>query len=67
VTEEELRALPLTIDLMTSAQILGISRNEAYILARSNTYPVPLYRVGSRYRVAKAHLLEVLGMSTPSE
>jgi hypothetical protein len=70
VTDEELLALPVSIDLMTSARALGISRSEAYALARSDRYPVRTYRVGVRYRVARADLIAFLGIRervSPSE
>lgn len=68
MTEEELQALPVSIDLLTSARALGISRSEAYILARAGRYPVRTYRVGARYRVAKGDLLAFLRLEpAPNE
>lgn len=67
MTEVEVHALPVTIDLLTSAKALGVSRSEAYILARAGQYPIRIYRVGTRYRVAKADLVAFLGLTAPSE
>ena len=35
MTEEEVLALPVTVDLMTTARALGIGRTRAYELART--------------------------------
>jgi excisionase family DNA binding protein len=60
MTEQEALELPVTIDLLTSARALGISRSEAYILARSGRYPVATYMVGNRYRIRRSDLLAFL-------
>lgn len=49
-------------DLLTAARVLGIGRTKAYQLARSGTFPVPVVRVGDRYRVPTAPLLRLLGL-----
>lgn len=67
MTQSEVLELPVTIDLMTSARALGISRNEAYALARAGIYPVRLYKVGNRYRVIRADLLKFLQIAPTSE
>ncbi len=64
MTEAEVLELPVSIDLMTSARALGISRNEAYVLARAGNYPVRVYKVGNRYRVTRADLLTFLRIPT---
>jgi hypothetical protein len=62
MTKEEVLALPVTVDLLTTARALGISRNLAYDMARAGEYPVKLYKVGTRYRCLRIHLLEALGI-----
>jgi hypothetical protein len=52
----------VTTDVPTAGQILGISRSHAYELARRGEFPVPVLRIGSRLRVATAHLLEFVGV-----
>ena len=64
-TVEEVLALPVTVDLMTTARALGISKTVAYHLARTGQYPVPLYRVGTRYRCLRSVLLAHLGIADP--
>lgn len=62
MTPDEVLALPVTVDLLTSAKALGISRSTAYDLAQRGQYPVRVYKVGNRYRVTRADLLEMLGL-----
>lgn len=66
MTEQEVLELPVTIDLLTSARALGISRSEAYILARSGRFPVPTYRVGNRYRIRRSDLITFLRITDPA-
>jgi excisionase family DNA binding protein len=62
VNREELLALPATVDLVTAARALGIGRTMAYQLARAGELPVPVLRLGARYRVPTAALLGALGV-----
>jgi predicted DNA-binding transcriptional regulator AlpA len=59
-TVEDIRALGAVTDLPTAAAILGIGRSTAYALANTDTFPVPVLRIGRRYRVAVAHLLSLI-------
>lgn len=63
MTRDEVLALPVTVDLLTTARALGIGRSMAYEMARAGTYPVPLFKVGKRYRAMRADLLAVLGVA----
>lgn len=60
-TAEAVRELGLTTDIETAGQILGIGRTKAYEMARNNQFPVRVFRVGNRYRVATQAILELLG------
>jgi hypothetical protein len=60
-TADAVRALGLTTDIETAGQILGIGRTKAYEMARNNQFPVRVFRVGNRYRVATQAVLELLG------
>ncbi|MCO7238411.1 hypothetical protein NH339_04100 [Aeromicrobium sp. CnD17-E] len=53
---EHLCATDLTTDLVTAGRAYGMSRNLAYAGARQGSFPVPVLRVGSKYRVRTAHL-----------
>jgi predicted DNA-binding transcriptional regulator AlpA len=59
-TGERIRALGAVTDLSTAASILGLSRAVAYDLAKTGRFPVPLIRVGTRYRVPVAAILAAL-------
>lgn len=63
-TIERIRALGTVTDVPTVGEIFGLSRNRAYELARGNRLPVPVLRVGSRYRVSVAAILTALGVPT---
>ena len=57
-------ALGTTTGVVTAGQILGMSRNTAYALARHGTFPVPIIKVGTRYRVPVAAILAALQPAT---
>lgn len=63
MSKEDALGLPVTVDLMTTARALGISRSLAYHLAATDEYPIKLYKVGNRYRATRADLLAYLGIS----
>lgn len=60
MTTGEIRALPVVVDLVTAGRALGIGRTKSHELARAGEFPVPLLRLGTRYRVRRADLLELL-------
>lgn len=62
-TPADVAALPVVVDLLTAASVLGIGRSGAYELARRGEFPVPVLQVGCRYRVVTAHLRELLGIA----
>ena len=62
-TSERIRALGPITDLATAATILQIGRASAYQMARAGTFPVPTIRVGVRYRVPVAPILELLHLT----
>ncbi|ONK13074.1 integrase [Streptomyces sp. MP131-18] len=63
MTLEELLALPVSVPLDDANRALSLRRSTGYALARSGRYPVPVLRAGRTYRVARAALLRVLGIS----
>jgi hypothetical protein len=68
-TADAVRALGLTTDIETAGQILGIGRTKTYEMARNNQFPVRVFRVGNRYRIAAQAILELLrhGMASAQE
>jgi predicted DNA-binding transcriptional regulator AlpA len=64
VNEDDLRQLPVVVDLLTAAAVLGIGRTAAYDMVRSGCWPTPVLRLGSRIRIPTAALRELLSLST---
>ena len=62
--EDRLRQLPVVVDLVTAASVLGIGRTTAYELVRTGRWPTPVLRLGNRIRVPTAALRELLSLST---
>jgi hypothetical protein len=62
MTRDELLALPVTVGIETAGRALGIGRANAYALAKRDEFPVPVLRIGCRYRVVTAELHRVLGL-----
>ncbi|MFG2059383.1 helix-turn-helix domain-containing protein [Micromonospora sp. NPDC048930] len=65
-TLERVRALGTVTDVATAGQIFGLSRSSAYQMARDGTLPVPVIKVGSRYRVSVTAIIAVLTATDPS-
>jgi predicted DNA-binding transcriptional regulator AlpA len=51
----------MTTDLETAAEIIGIGRTLAYDLAKNDSFPVRLLRLGRRVVVPIPDLLKYLG------
>ncbi len=52
---------------MTAGSVLGIGRTSAHELARRGVFPVKVLRLGTRYVVPVAPLLELLGLAPDSD
>ncbi len=63
MTEDDLHQLPVVVDLLTAAAVLGIGRTTAYELVRTGRRPTPVLRLGHRIRVPTAALRELLNLS----
>lgn len=66
LTQEELLALPVTIDVVTAGRAFGVSRDGTYDLLRRGEFPVRTVKVGRSRRVPRAELFRVLGIIDPS-
>lgn len=53
-------ALGVCTGLRTAGDILGLSKNDTYSLNEQGRFPVPVIKVGRRYMVPTAPLLELL-------
>lgn len=65
-TIERIRALGAVTDIATTAQIFGLSRSTAYEMAQAGTLPVPVIKIGSRYRVSVTAIIAVLTATDPT-
>ncbi|MCC8929745.1 DNA-binding protein [Rhodococcus sp. I2R] len=65
MSPDELLALGASTDIPTSCRALGISPSSGYAQAKKGEFPVRVIRVGSRYVVPTAGLLDLLGIERP--
>lgn len=64
----DLYGLPTTVDIRTAGQFFAIAADTCYRHARTGQFPVPVLRIGGRYRVTRAALLAALdpdGVAAP--
>ncbi len=57
---DEIRQWPAVVDLVTAGAAFRIGRTAAYELAEAGKFPVPVFKVGRRWRVATESILAVL-------
>jgi hypothetical protein len=62
MTEDELYALPVSVDLTTAARAFGLGRTKAFELAKAGQFPCRVLRVGLKYRVPRSAIFEALGV-----
>lgn len=65
MTEAELFALPVTVDIPTAGRAWGLYRSKAYDLARTGKFPCKVEPLGGRFVVLKSELLRSLGYKMP--
>lgn len=61
MSEAELFALPVTVDVETAGRAFRMGKTKANDLARTGHFPVPIRTLGNRRIVTKAALLTALG------
>lgn len=66
-TPQKVRDLGVTTDLRTAASIFGVAANTAYTMVAAGTFPVPVIRAGSVYRVPVAAILTRLHLPLTDE
>jgi hypothetical protein len=62
MSEEELLALPVSVNLVTAGRVFGLGRTKAYELARRNEFPCKVIAVGPKYRVPRWAIFAALGV-----
>jgi predicted DNA-binding transcriptional regulator AlpA len=65
-TPAEILTWPVTVDILTAASAWGLGRDQASRMARDNTFPVPVLRLGRYLRVTRSSILEALGIAVAS-
>jgi hypothetical protein len=61
----EVLDLPVAISLEDANRALGLGRSNGYAMARSGEYPLPLLRLGRKYRCKRSDLLSLLNITDP--
>ncbi len=61
-TPAAVRALGVRTDAVTAGTIFGLGRSATYQAVRTNSFPVPVIKVGSRYVVPVLAILRLLGI-----
>ncbi|MGW7579814.1 DNA-binding protein [Kitasatospora sp. NPDC054768] len=56
MTLEQVRSLPVTINVVTAARALGVGPNTAYAAIRDGVFPLDMISVGGSKRVLTASL-----------
>jgi hypothetical protein len=67
MSEQELRGLPVTVDLETAGRAFGLGRTKSHEMVRAGKFPCQVLRLGNRYRVRKADILREVGMPEDDE
>lgn len=62
MTVEELRTLPVSVDLVTAGRAFGLGRTVSHELAKAGRFPCRVLRVGARYRVPRSEILRALSI-----
>lgn len=66
MTPDDVRDLPVMVDVVTAGRAFGIGRDAVYRLIRRNAFPVPVVTLGRRLAVTRASLLDRLGLDDRS-
>lgn len=59
---DDVRALPVVVDLTTAGKVFGLGRDLSVLLAESGEFPTPVLRLGRRRVVTRAAILAALGI-----
>lgn len=63
MTVQEVLDLPVMVPLRTAGRALGLNESTSYRLAKESKFPVRVVAVGARFKVPRAALMDVLGIS----
>lgn len=62
MSRDELMALPAVVRVEDAGRALGFGRQHSYNLVRQGLFPVPVLKLGNRYKIPTAPLLKYLGV-----
>jgi hypothetical protein len=62
LSPDDVRALPVVVDVVTAGRCWGLDQDTSYRLARSGQFPVPVLSLGRRLVCKRADLLAALGI-----
>ncbi|QKT06075.1 hypothetical protein HUN08_01860 [Gordonia sp. X0973] len=63
MTVDEIHALPQVVGIEEASRALGWSRLHGYRLNQAGEFPLPVHKVGNRFKIKKSDLLDYLGLS----
>ena len=63
LSTDEILQLPAAVSLEVAGRAVGIGRTKIHTMARRGELPFEVLRLGSTYRVRKADLLKLLGLT----
>ncbi|EFV14741.1 hypothetical protein [Segniliparus rugosus] len=66
-TEERIKTLGPTTKARIAFQLLGVSEMTGYAALRAGTFPVRALRIGKKWVIPTAGLIEVLGLAASPE
>ena len=58
---DDVRALPVVVDLTTAGKVFGLGRDLSALLAERGEFPAPVLRLGRRRVVTRSAILAALG------
>lgn len=62
MSRDELMLLPAVVRVEDAGRALGFGRQHSYNLVRQGLFPVPVLKLGNRYKIPTAPLLKYLGV-----
>jgi len=62
---DDVRALPVVVDLTTAGRVFGLGRDLSALLAERGEFPVPVLQLGRKRIVTRAAIMHALGIDDP--
>jgi hypothetical protein len=65
LSRDQILSLPASVPLVQAGEALGFGRTKAHELAKQDRFPIPVLRLGGKYRCRRSDLLAYLGIEEP--